>query len=253
MMVYLYLGHLIGDMLLQTRHMVKTKGKAFDGIILHSIVVTFITALVYMCPNPRFWMVYIIVFIGHTIIDEIKCKLDLYNKSPKLVAIDQVVHFIFLLLLVLAVRQEESSHDGFYTIPYWQNQYIFSKPYFHWMHTPIAVKASIIISGLIIAIQFTGNLLQKIVQKHADQCSRELLAAPASNIAGICERTLVYIFAIGGYIPAIALLLTARAVMDHSLLNNHKEIKTEYAILRTLTSFCWAAVTGYIVRIIIFS
>ncbi len=183
--LYLYLGHLIGDVFLQTRSLSKNKSRFFSNQLLHSAVVTFVTMVVYLALDPLFWLVYAIIFVGHTIIDEIKCKLDPDNSSLSLLIIDQIVHFVFLAVLVFSIHIEQKT---LYTS--------YSTPYFEQLMSPGFVRVAIIVSGLILCVPFGGEIVQKSIAKYVDINSsgeKRKLSKSDAIIAGM-ERILIFNF-----------------------------------------------------------
>ncbi len=236
--VYLLLGHLIGDMVLQSNYMIRSSGQSFKGTLLHSIVVTLVTAAVYFCSKSEFIMVYVIIFIGHTMIDEVKRKLDPRNNSLKLMIVDQVVHVLFLWVLVLTLKYSiKASSDP---TALW--------PHFYNLMSPVWSHKAVTLCGLILSVQFGHNLVQKTVRKYVDKSECKDYKGEIA-IIGHMIRLMVFIFAVNGEMAAIAILLAGKGIYDYIRYSElkDKQVKLDYIMIGTFLNFGWATAVGGLV------
>ncbi len=241
MFIYFYLGHLIGDILLQGKHLAKSKGQEFGSQILHSVVSTMGSVLCYWVCDPGFWLVYFALFVGHVFIDEIKCKLDRYNSSLKLLVIDQVVHLVFIGLLCVAVWYQNIIKPEF-----------SYSPFFESLSTQVAVNAALILSGGILAVQFGSNLIQKAMAKYVDrgeEACDKISQNTSGKVIGKLERSIAYLLIISGNTVVVGLLFLAKSILKFDEIKHTKQ--AEYIIIGSLMSFGWAIALGLLVRYLI--
>ena len=83
-LLYLIIGHLIGDFLLQTSRLVTYKRNNFYGIILHGLIVLFSHIFLFLPYLFSLKICITLLFVGflHFYIDFNKIKLNIKTKYP---------------------------------------------------------------------------------------------------------------------------------------------------------------------------
>ncbi|MBN2841768.1 MAG: DUF3307 domain-containing protein, partial [Sedimentisphaerales bacterium] len=227
MFIYLYLGHLIGDILLQSKHLARSKGQEFGSQILHSVVSTLGSVVCYWVCDPGFWLVYFALFVGHVFIDEVKCKLDKYNSSLQLMIIDQVVHLVFIGLLCIAIWYQNIIKPDF-----------GYSPFFESLSSQVAVNIALIVSGGILTVQFGSNLIQKALSKYVDrgeEVAGEVSLSKGGKLTGQLERSIAYLLIISGNTVVVGLVIIAKSILRFNEIKDTKQ--AEYNIIGSLMSF----------------
>lgn len=67
---WLFLGHLAGDFLLQTRWMAEKKAQEFLPLVVHSAVYTGTVALLALKAGGLSWLGIGLIFLGHLLLDQ---------------------------------------------------------------------------------------------------------------------------------------------------------------------------------------
>lgn len=110
--IYLIIGHLLGDFLLQTSRLVTFKQKSIFGIILHCLII-WISQAILLLPylfSLEVWGTITLIAIIHFGIDfsKIALKEKTKTKIPLIpFTLDQVAHFIVLYLGYLFIKNQE--------------------------------------------------------------------------------------------------------------------------------------------------
>lgn len=108
--LYLIIGHLIGDFLLQSSALVAYKHRSVYGIILHSLIIWFSHTLLfipYLNSLKVFLIVTAVAFL-HFCIDYTKIQLKFKNKYPIIpFLLDQLAHFIVLIFATIVLKNSE--------------------------------------------------------------------------------------------------------------------------------------------------
>ena len=102
---WLFIGHLAGDFLLQTRWMAENKNRNILPLLMHGIVYTLaVTGSSFMCGGLK-WQYSVLIFLSHIFLDQrsfVKFWAEKVTRTTEvpwlLVVLDQTWH-----LLVLAV------------------------------------------------------------------------------------------------------------------------------------------------------
>ncbi len=108
-LLYLIIGHLIGDFLLQSSRLVAFKHRSVYGILLHILIVLVSQTLLLLPYLNSGKVAFALVLIGalHFFIDYTKVKLDIKTKYPIIpFSLDQIAHFVTLILAYLIIREE---------------------------------------------------------------------------------------------------------------------------------------------------
>ncbi|HBB02363.1 MAG: hypothetical protein US89_C0010G0014 [Candidatus Peregrinibacteria bacterium GW2011_GWF2_38_29] len=127
--LYLILAHLIADFMLQPSKLVKWKSESVYGVIAHAGIHVIITLLLIL-PYLNFATVGVVILLGvvHGFIDRTKIDISLKSDSDKFVRyfiLDQLVHFVIIILAGLAISSLTSGEIICNFIPS-----IYSDPYF---------------------------------------------------------------------------------------------------------------------------
>lgn len=89
--IILIFCHLIGDFVLQSDYIAKTKGENWYHLIVHSILYTL---PFYLAFGPA-WQFYVLL-VSHIVIDSLKARFGKINYVQ-----DQVMHYFICLLYLL--------------------------------------------------------------------------------------------------------------------------------------------------------
>ena len=101
----LFLGHLLGDFVLQPYWLVIAKRTGWPGLLIHVGVVTLVTAILVWALFPVWWLWIIILYLGHLFIDQFRTFVFTDNSNGKgllLLLLDQIAHLVLIGLLAWA-------------------------------------------------------------------------------------------------------------------------------------------------------
>lgn len=108
-LLYLILGHLVGDFFLQPSALVVYKQRSIYGIMLHALIILIAQVLLLIPYLGSIKIVFILICIGilHFVIDYLKIKIKKGQKHPIMpFLIDQIAHFIVLLGVCTLIKNE---------------------------------------------------------------------------------------------------------------------------------------------------
>ncbi len=223
----LILSHLISDFILQPKSWVddRTEKHFASGKLYQHGLVTGLLAWVMI--GWQHWLVAIVILITHTLIDGWKS----YQKPTVLYFLtDQLLHFMVIIgcwyfsfikwQQVTDALQLLNQHPAF-----WKTVTAFV-----FLTTP---------TGILIG-QFTSRWRNKIADAES--------LANAGKWIGIIERMVILIFVMQGQYSAIGLLVAAKGIIRFNE-RDRPEIKTEYLVVGTLLSICFAIVTGLLITL----
>jgi len=108
-LLYLIIGHLIGDFLLQSSSLVAYKQRSIYGLLLHilMIMISHTTLLIPYLKSDKIAFGLVFIFVLHFIIDYTKIELNMQTKYPIIpFALDQLAHFITIFLAYFIIRNE---------------------------------------------------------------------------------------------------------------------------------------------------
>ncbi len=169
--LYLLLGHLVADFVLQPYVLVRLKRQPV-GLAIHSVVHAIITAVLAAPFLPRWWLIIPLMAVVHYFIDRMKVGSG-YNRGPAsflVFLVDQAAHMVVLALVVfLAGLRLDAPISygprGLTTILYYAVPYVAA-----------TFAGAILLYQLAVAYNTRGN-------------PEELLAL-RPRVAGIVERAL---------------------------------------------------------------
>jgi len=245
LLLRLLIAHLLTDFVLQPGSWVKDKeekqGKSVK-LYLH-VAVTAIAAYI-LSGRYDNWVIPVVIFITHLIIDFVKSKSNKDKFSYFIV--DQLAHLAVIILLWL-------STDNIWPAIGPSVNAITSNN-----------KLWIITAGYLFISWPLGMIIGKATQKWRDQINREnainqpenndeqeLGLASAGKWIGICERVLILTFVIMAQYTAIGFLMTAKSILRFSEKEANTQLKTEYVLVGTLVSFASSAMIGILISLIL--
>lgn len=103
LLVWLIVGHMVGDFLFQTRWMAENKASKWDALLIHSFLYTFIIAVFAWPAGGLTWWSLLIILVAHIALDRrgfTKFWLRNVNKSDDMfwlvIVHDQTWHLLAL-------------------------------------------------------------------------------------------------------------------------------------------------------------
>ncbi len=99
--LYLFLGHLIADYLLQPNSLVAWKLRSLNGVGVHASIHVLVTTLLLYLYSGHAEVFFVALLIGilHFFIDSIKASHDQKSKHPKIAYwVDQFAHYLSLAI-----------------------------------------------------------------------------------------------------------------------------------------------------------
>ncbi len=228
----LFASHLVSDFLLQSASMALLKHKPAQ--LLKHLVITALTLYI-ITGAFNLWMLPIIFFVVHGIIDLVKVKFFKDNKELIPFVFDQSLHLITIILAALLI--ELYSEQSLNNISCWIS--LFGNNYFFFL---------LWLSALILVTRF-GSLFVDIAvrplleQIETDNSKRGFVNG--GKIIGMLERTLILLFIISDNFSAVGFLIAAKSIFRFGELSNPDNRKeSEYIIIGTMISFLLAITTG---------
>jgi len=221
----LLLSHLLADFLLQkTKWVTDRNTKHFKSPWLY--VHTFIAAgLAWLLIGWEYWVVALIIFITHTVIDGWK---SYQRDEVKYFLLDQTFH-----LLVIAGC-------------WWFTFYGFSDLETNWKDITTNSPFWIMLTAFVFLAWPSGFLIGYLTKKWRQNLINSDALANAGKWIGIIERTMILILVLQNQYEAIGLLIAAKSIIRFTE-TNRPEQKTEYLLIGTLISISLAIITGLIV------
>ncbi len=210
----LFAAHFIADFLLQPDSLVNKKSNSFY-LIIHAAIHALVSYL--LLQNWTEWLVPLLVFIFHLVIDYIKQIKTGGTDSAKVMVIDQALHLAGLLLIVLFANL---------TLP------IIA-------FTGIGYKAIIILAAFSLIVlgsgHFIGRYMKEIFEEN-DMPTEGL--KNGGKLIGQLERMLVLILILIGQPLGIGFLVAAKSILRFE--ESKVQLIAEYVIIGTLLSFTLA-------------
>lgn len=235
LLLKLLASHVIADFFLQFDWLCQGKreegmrGMAFQGIhaLIHAVCAYLLVG------DWCGWIIPLVIFITHTIIDIIKVKW--FPTSTIAFLIDQLAHITVIFVLWWALYANQATG-------------------LTWM-TDIAYSSTFwaIVIGYMLMLKPSSLLISMFIRGWTPSNGMQTLGMPnAGKWIGYIERVLILTFVITGNIEAVGFLLAAKSIFRFGDLNKAREIKiTEYVLLGTLASFSIALLTGFAINMLI--
>lgn len=224
-LVKLLCAHLFSDFILQTDRINRGKhksGKKGIGYLLgHCFTHAGIAYL--LVTDWSCWLIPVIVFISHFIIDLIKCKCLKDSLSTFLT--DQFLHIAIIVVLWYSLYGdgiEISGLNAFYSTKTWS-----------------------VLMAYMLMLTPSSILLGLFLKQWTPPSSSSQSLPKAGQWIGYIERILILTFVLVGSFEGVGFLLAAKSVFRFGELNKAKEIQTtEYVLIGTFASFTIAILTG---------
>ena len=221
----LLLSHFLTDFLLQRTKWVEERKKdhfASPYLYLHTII----TAVVaWFFIGFSYWLVAIIIFVTHTIIDGLK---SFAPDKPKFFLIDQGLHLIVIIAC------------------WWFTFYDFSDLKLNWNEISNDTDLWVKITAYFFISWPCGFLIGQLTQKWRANLPNSEGLENAGKWIGIIERVIILTLALYNQYEAVGLLIAAKGIIRFNE-NDRTEQKTEYLVIGTLISILLAIITGLIV------
>lgn len=223
----LILAHLIGDFFLQPQKWVKDKEKKkLKSVWLYVHVAIHIALMFLIIWDLSHAILILSIGVLHLIIDGLKLILQRKKTKRLYFFIDQLLHFITIVLLV------HLFFKGDYEFTLALNA--------HLLLLIICIAFLTTPTSIIMKIIFSKWNISKLTKDNAS-------LKDAGKYIGILERLLVFIFIVAGHWEAVGFLITAKSVFRFGDLTASKERKlTEYILIGTLISFGIAIIMSLI-------
>ncbi|MBN2524202.1 MAG: DUF3307 domain-containing protein [Bacteroidales bacterium] len=210
--IRLLLANLIGDFLFQPSFLVKKKRENQNYIYLH-IIIYAISLLLVLKFDFSYWPGIIILICSHFIIDFVKMKLTGKANERWLFFADQLLHLLFIGIVVYIYYPFKISIDLFYS------------------------ETAILLFTTLVFITSGTSVITKTVMSRWDIEEEDSLEKAGVYI-GILERLFIFGFIVLNYWAGIGFLLAAKSVFRFGDLSKAKDRKlTEYVLIGTLFSF----------------
>ncbi len=208
----LFAAHVAGDFVFQTKWMVDHKAQA-KGLMCHGAIVGVLTAL---ALGGTHWAVWAGIVVSHTAIDWVKARF--IGNNFWAFTLDQALHIAVLAAAALMI-----------TSPLIWAQY----------HAAITAPL-IVITGLVVASQAGGPLVQFVVQSLSHTPEKTGILG-AGRMIGLLERGLIYGLILVGEPAGVGFLITAKSIIRF----RDAKSASEYILIGTLASFAWAFAVAY--------
>lgn len=227
-LVKLLCAHLISDFILQTdrinegKHEIGIKGLCYQ--FLHSITHAGIAYL--LLADWSCWLIPVIIFISHFVIDSVKCRCCKDSISTFLV--DQFLHIAIIVTLWFSLCGEETELSHFYALRH--------------------ARFWLVVMAYMLMLKPSSVLLGMFLKQWTPSSSNAQSLPKAGQWIGYIERILILTFVFVGSFEGVGFLLAAKSVFRFGELSKAKEIRTtEYVLIGTFASFSVAILTGIVI------
>lgn len=196
--LYLVLGHLIGDFVLQSSELVRLKRSEFFGLYPHVMLVMIATALVSAGSTPLLWLVVAFVGAVHLLIDRLSIVAFAREAAPQLTVFiaDQVAHVLSSVVLAWTViRYAGQPIAGSWLLPFDE-----------WTLALITGTIAVVFAGSI----FVFECAQAVGPIPPASQAGPLLAYSPKRVVEMVERAALYVTVVGGQYPLVVMLLAGR-------------------------------------------
>lgn len=230
-LIKLIAAHLLGDFILQSDRLCKNKYATnlptqIQTLSLHSSIQALLTYI--FVGEWHNWILPVIIYITHFLIDFIKIKL--HKSDFVALLLDQAAHFAVLIIL------------------WWFLYFNSSDVAFNYADNLLSQSAWIILTSYILILAPTSIFIKAFMEyERWMPANANYQGLPnAGKWIGYLERILILTFIFSGNIEAIGFLLAAKSVFRFGELNRAKDIRTtEYVLIGTFASFAIAILTGF--------
>ncbi len=237
--IALLAAHLLGDFIIQTKKEVENKHNIWI-LFRHTGLIALLSWL--LCGLWKAWLIPVIIFISHTLIDLIKSRLKKNGVVP--FVLDQIAHFVIIIILARLIIAVSFPTPGYWII-------MFGSAY---------VKALILLSGVIFITRVGGFLIGFLLEPMEKELGAAMQPLPESPpvfaglkngamLIGQLERALILLFYMTGEAGGIGFLMAAKSILRYNEVRNRMDKMTaEYIIIGTLMSFGYGIFIAIIVK-----
>lgn len=221
-------AHIIADFFLQFDKLCQGKQeKGINGIIAQAIHALIHAVCAYLLlADWTQWIIPVVIFITHFIIDTAKIKWHGNNTVGFLV--DQLAHVAVIAGLWWGIYADPSIIQGVLTSP---------------VHS---TKFWAVLIGYMLVLKPSSLLISMFIKGWTPSTMQAFGMPSAGRWIGYIERVLIVTFVLTDNIAAVGFLLAAKSIFRFGDLNKAREVKiTEYVLLGTLASFTIALLTGF--------
>lgn len=237
--IALVAAHLLGDFVIQTKKEVENKRNIWI-LFRHTGLIALASWL--LCGLWSIWLIPVVIFISHTLIDLIKSRLK--NNGVVPFVLDQLAHVIIIVLLARIIVAVTDPSTG-----YWIK--IFG---------PVYLKTLALLSGVILITRVGGFLIGFLLDPIEKELCNSLQQHPdtppvfsglknGAMLIGQLERALILLFYMTGEAGGIGFLMAAKSILRVSEVRSRLDKMTaEYIIIGTLMSFGYGIFIAIIIK-----
>jgi hypothetical protein len=223
-----FLAHLLSDFIFQPQSWCdKKESRVFTRIHLYHAIIVLVTSYV-LSFDLGFWKAALVMTLFHFLIDIVKSFLLLKSSIKYLYFIDQLLHLITIILVVLAYN------------------FIFSIDFLFEMEA----KTLAIIAGFLfcakpanITIKYLLSAFSVDTPAEDPDNNKDKSLPNAGKLIGITERFLTLALILLRQYEAVGLIIAAKSILRFNATQ-----KSEYVLIGTLLSFSMAVLAGIIIN-----
>lgn len=224
------IAHLLSDFILQPQSWCdKKEKKVFTPYLFYHSAVTLVASFV-ISFDFGFWKAAILLTSIHLMIDGVKSYIIQKTKNNYLFFIDQFLHLITIVGVVLWYDRNCGIH------------FLFEMETKTW-----AIVAGFLLcakpANVIIKFLFRAFSIETPVDNPNNDEEKSL--PNAGKLIGITERLLALALILLGQYGAVGLIITAKSILRFNAIQ-----KSEYVLVGTLLSFAIAVFTGIAINLI---
>ncbi len=230
----LFLAHILGDFVLQTNAVVKSKQKNkmrspafYIHILLHGLL---ILLLVW---DLNFWLPALVIMATHFLIDVMRIYIPAKKRNVTFFLLDQALHIVVLAGVVL----------------WWENTAVSVG----FLHSPFFL---IYATGIVFVTLPTSVIIRIMVAKwyEAARPPDDDTLQNAGSFIGMLERLFILLFVLIGRWEGVGFLIAAKSVFRFADIKGQPNRKlTEYFLIGTLLSIGLAILTGLAMNYLLIS
>lgn len=198
--MYLLVGHLIGDFLLQSPELVRLKRVKQYGVYPHVALVALATTAASLGSTPLIWLVIAFVTVTHLLLDRISILAFSHTGARQV--------FLFLA--------DQLAHVGVLSLIAWTFVGPGGQPIGRAWLLPVDDWGLALICG-VLAVAFAGSIFafettEAVEPSDPKTDEGALLGYSPRRLAGMAERAVLYLVAVLGFYPWVGLWALARSV-----------------------------------------
>ncbi len=173
LLLNLYLGHLLGDFVLQPGWLVVAKRRGVAGLLLHVGIIGTCTAIILFRDLSSLWNIVLLVMAAHVAIEviTIRARMGTSLSGLSVFLVDQALHITSIVLLV-ALAEAQTNPEGIATFGYAMS------------------TAMVAFLCALVAVTFMGAIIVFEINNSVgpDSWNMELLPYDFGRVAGMVER-----------------------------------------------------------------